>query len=246
MATFSTAFSDGAVKCQTITPLVHDKVQFRKDRGFHFKDIDSGNLSLPRLDNPVALDVLSFVAYQAMQAYSGSLELCKTAYEYGLQTHLHKMMLFVVSCCPPPEEEVLGAVEAVGYLSDLVRVEVDTPNSSPTASRTGEEPGKMAAAPAAAGTPGKADHKTATAVTPPTAAAPGEGLAGSEQAPHKQQPNKQRSDKQHGTKLETEEPMDADPLAGRIEIVVLSFLQHLFVACLHVPRALTLPAMARS
>ena len=232
MATSPIAFSNGAVKCKTVTPLIRDEAVFPKGALFSFSDIREGNLSLPELGSP-ALEVVAFVTHQAMQAYCTSSEVCRTADEYGLQMHLHKMMLFLATCCPTAVQEVLGAVEAVGYVSDSVMVEVTTPGSSPTASRTGaQQPGTaagspaaeteaLAAAPSTAPLPTRGAHETAAAATgPEPAAAPGAGLTGSHVYSHKQGSDKQRSDKQHGTKLETEELIRAHPLAGRIEIVV--------------------------
>ena len=115
MVMSSIAISDVTVQRRTISPLVLEKVVFPRDEMLAFSDITYGNLSLPKLSQPVSLEVLSFVTYQAMQAYCGSLEVCRTADEYGLQTHLHKLMLVVASCCPLPAHELLGAVQASGY-----------------------------------------------------------------------------------------------------------------------------------
>ena len=204
MMTSSIAISNGAVKCSSVTPLVRDKAVFSENKLFYFSEIRAGNLSLPELSRP-ALDVLAFVTYQALQAYCSSLGVCRAAItEYGLQMHLHKMMMFLATCCP--SQEVLGAVEAVGYLSNSVRVE-------------GAEPAAARPAVAALLVPptfSRADHGTAAAAPGPrAAAAPGEGSTGRQGGLHNQ-----HSDMQHGTKLETEELVRADPLAGRIEIVV--------------------------
>ena len=229
------ALSDKQVPCRVAAPLIVDNIECPVDG---VTGMRHANIIVPHIE--VLPEVVSFASLKGIVAYGGSLQVLKTANEYTLQKHLHKMMQGVASCCPPLGEQqgVLGAKEAYTYQADRVRLGTTSPSNSPKASRASARAVGDATA-AAAGRVGE----------PEAAALPAADADLGELGSHSVSSVNLRGFFVEAEHLFQTPPSPSPSLRGRIEIVVSCIVQHIEFTEPHLHK-ITLPsyqvAVARS